>query len=226
MVKLSRPVAACIENNIKLIDNNQWNELYDSFIDILPEDLPGDFTEAMLAADVNPCIHIKNVPFKFLYYSKNIKEFTIPDNCIEISGYAFSYSAIENINFSENLEVIRFNAFAGSQIKVIDLPNSAIEIGESAFAHCPNLTEVNVGSNLTNIEEYAFDDCPNLTTIYLPKSLAYISASCFYDCDKLTDINYSGTMSDWEEMVSDELGDWYRFKIHCSDGVLEPESEW
>ena len=45
------------------------------------------------------------------------------------------------------------------------IPASVINIGDFAFYHCDNLTNVTIGKNVTNIEERAFNACKKLKKI-------------------------------------------------------------
>ena len=69
----------------------------------------------------------------------------------------------------------------------VDIPNSVIGIGNSAFYGCGNLTSLTIGDNVKIIDSYAFSNCNKLTTITIPKSVAEIGVCAF------TDRNYYNT---------------------------------
>ena len=61
--------------------------------------------------------------------------------------------------------------FVGSKIEKIIFSPSIKYIGDAAFAHCRNLTEVVFPEGCTDVDisKYAFKGCVNLTTIKVPK---------------------------------------------------------
>ena len=69
----------------------------------------------------------------------------------------------------------------------MDIPNSVISIGNSAFYGCANLTSLTISDNVKIIDSYAFSNCNKLTTITIPKSVAEIGVCAF------TDIKYYNT---------------------------------
>lgn len=112
-----------VNQNIELIDENKWDELYRSAMDIGRRShwFAGQLTDLLLAADIDPlnsglCIR---VPDAYLNESK-LEEFTIPNN-IQIIGYgAFYRSIVTKITIPTSIIKIESNAFislpAGCQI--------------------------------------------------------------------------------------------------------------
>lgn len=78
-------------------------------------------------------------------------------------------------------------AFRGSAVKAVDLPDSLSYISESAFADCESLTAVSFGNSLESIGDTAFYNCKKLTSaLRFPESLKKIGDSAFEGCWDMT----------------------------------------
>ena len=103
-------------------------------------------------------------------------DLVIPDTVVSIGGFAFTSGNSNENNFvNENLVIgkgvkeIHANAFSSIGVKSISFPDGLEEIGEDAFAHCPNLEVVNIPGSVRKIGHGAFS-IPysfNLRDIYL-----------------------------------------------------------
>lgn len=60
---------------------------------------------------------------------------------------------------------IEGEAFSGTDIVSVFIPESVTEIGASAFAGCEKLESVTIGSNVTYIGPGAFEECTSLTSV-------------------------------------------------------------
>ena len=61
-------------------------------------------------------------------------------------------------------------------------------LGYSAFAHCSNITSVDLGNHLTTIDTQAFFGCNSLKAITIPASVATIKWNAFGGCKNLTTV--------------------------------------
>jgi hypothetical protein len=79
-------------------------------------------------------------------------------------------------------------AFNGSQLESVVLPDSITTIGAMAFASCTNLTSIAIPAGVTSIGNLAFDGCTALTSIDVDKSnMSYSSvAGVLYDKKQTT----------------------------------------
>lgn len=83
-------------------------------------------------------------------------------------GTIFQGSEIGSFNefkFFTHLTNIEDNAFNGSTVTGITLPESIKSIGDHAFANCNNLTTFNVPASVETIGVGPFSDCASLKTI-------------------------------------------------------------
>ena len=88
----------------------------------------------------------------FQYYGSRPFHLTIP-------------SRVYNNNQEYSVTSIGSNAFAGSDLSSITIPNSITYIGVSAFLGCYNLTSIAIPNSVTSIGHYAFDGCSSLTSV-------------------------------------------------------------
>ena len=76
-------------------------------------------------------------------------------------------------------------AFRGSKVKEVVIPNSCREIGSLGFAECSSLTECKIPNSVTIIGEQAFWDCSALKECIIGNSVTIIGDYAFYDCSSL-----------------------------------------
>lgn len=119
------------------------------------------------------------------------------NNCNAVCGSEDPYSILSNaIIFGCSSTVIpkditRINqeAFSGTNISSINIPDGVTHIEYKAFSYCYNLKSVKLPSDLVEIELFAFECCVNLERIYLPNSIEKIGSGVFFDCISLESIN-------------------------------------
>ena len=106
---------------------------------------------------------------RLLKATRNLTNYFVKKNAIEICKEAFKFNTLESIVISE----------------------SVVIIGELAFANCDNLQYIHLPNTLENIKDRAFVGCTNLRRIYLPLSLKVIGKNPFEGCKSITFINRS-----------------------------------
>ena len=87
-----------------------------------------------------------------------------------------------------------------------------------------DVVKVEIPKNILTIGNRAFCDCAELLRVKLPKSVKEIENYAFYMCPDLYEIDYEGTMEDWNEIRKGEL--WHSGRslyINCSDGEIKLE---
>ncbi len=106
---------------------------------------------------------------------------------------------------------------------VLTIPNNVSKIENSAFEHNINVKSIIISDALTTIGEYAFAYCSNLTSISMGKGLIEMEIGAFLGCSKLENIIYSGTATEWKNIIKDSSWDFstVKYKVHCSDGILD-----
>lgn len=101
------------------------------------------------------------------------------------SGYA---SLIDKAVVSDGITNLPSAAFAQTNIKQIELPDSLESIDGAAFRWCYNLQEIEIPAGVTFIGELAFNDCTGLKRVVLPAGLTHIRYNVFHGCTALSDL--------------------------------------
>ena len=119
--------------------------------------------------------------------------FTVPSSVKVIKGMSFMGASINYITFSDQLNTIEIYAFAYSQIKKFNFPNSLRTIGDSAFRGCTQLATVVFTEGIEEIGSNALRSCTNLQTVVFPSSLKKLNGGVFTDCPDDISITFDET---------------------------------
>lgn len=80
-------------------------------------------------------------------------------------------------------------AFWGSTITSVVIPETVSKIGCRAFMCCRSLTEIVIPNGVKTIEWSTFEECDSLKKVVLPESITKIGHGAFSMCYNLVDIN-------------------------------------
>ena len=95
-------------------------------------------------------------------------------------GSVFQNSEIGSfaeLQYFTGLTTVNANAFNGSKLTSVTLPESVMYIGENAFANCPNLTTFNVPAGVEHIGNGVLASCAKLKTITVSDGNQYYIGS-------------------------------------------------
>lgn len=90
------------------------------------------------------------------------------------------------------------------------------------------LSNVTLGSGITEIARYAFADCCDLTVVTMQAGLTDIERYAFRDCIALTAINFNGTMAQWYDISKEDyiwdsgVGE---YTVVCTGGSISKVSK-
>jgi len=93
-------------------------------------------------------------------------------------------SDVEEFQIPSSITSIAHSAFYGTPIKEIVIPSTVLELGNSVFNSCGELTSVTLPDNMKTIPAYTFGGCSKLKEINLDK-ISVLEEGAFYDCAEL-----------------------------------------
>lgn len=111
---------------------------------------------------------------------------TVPEGVTTIGEDAFSNTAIKEIYLPETLLEIQDTAFFScNSLSSIKFPDGLLSIGEGAFMGCTALKSLVFPEKLKSIESNAFNNCCSLVSIVWPKEIDNVSEGSFSACTSL-----------------------------------------
>ena len=128
------------------------------------------------------------IPDYCFYNCVNLRTFEIPEGVTTISYNAFKHTSVFNPRLPSTLSVIERNAFEGSGIDEVVIPEHTTVYTE-AFKNCPNLIYAEWPTSFSNIKgsdnyydtNEVLSDCPKLKDVYFksPTKVTYDSPRFF-----------------------------------------------
>jgi hypothetical protein len=119
--------------------------------------------------------------------------FITNNGAITITGYngATDFVNIPDTTNGYPVTSIGTNAFYGSYIDGVTIPNSVTNIGAYAFEGNSGLTSVTIGTNVISIGDDAFAYCASLPNVMIPASVTCIGVDSFGGIEYMTNIAVS-----------------------------------
>ena len=180
---LRNDIKIFIESHADLINDNAWGQIYEDAYATFGEAL-GLFTDAIIAANINPLDFLEYVPAYYMIGSSE-KKLDIPEGVKYIQDDAFAESKLEYINLPNSLQTIGDNAFISSNIREIHFPPNITFLGYSAFEACWKLKEINMPDSITRMSSFCFAYCSDLERVKLSANLKQIDMHTFFECYRL-----------------------------------------
>lgn len=119
----------------------------------------------------------------------SLSEYQIKDGTRFIGSAAFTgCEKLASFAIPNSVESIEKNAFMGSGLTTIDIPNSVTNIGAGAFSVCKKLVSVNLPEFITRINYNTFDLCTSLRSIIIPDLVTFIGDEAFSGCTSLASV--------------------------------------
>ncbi|MBQ3017011.1 MAG: leucine-rich repeat domain-containing protein [Clostridia bacterium] len=107
-----------------------------------------------------------------------------------VIGYEGTDTAVKIADTYKGVPVkdIFSEAFNGTSITSVVIPDSVTSVGDDAFYKCYSLTSVVIPDSVTSIGDYAFFNCYSLTSVVIPDSVTSIGSSAFSNCYRLINV--------------------------------------
>ena len=157
-------------------------------------------------------------------YNEN---FTTSDDVVGEKMF-YNCSKLQAMLLPNTATTIQKNAFAGTALKTIDIPNSVRSLGEDAFAYCNSLATVVIGKKVNQLSKGAFYGSAVTKAYVKPMTPPAISSYLFGS--KVTMYVYKDALADykassaWKEYYSNiygTLANYYPEEPEESDVVSE-----
>ena len=124
-------------------------------------------------------------------------------NYIGAAAFDSMGNNLDEVYISSSVKEIGLGAFCNSSVsKVTIAGHGLMTVGESAFAGCYYLKDIQLPSSVTTIGYCAFQGgfySSGLKSITIPKSVATIGWGAFDECD-LETVYYTGSESEWNNI--------------------------
>lgn len=124
------------------------------------------------------------------FHGAKVTHVKIPPSVAEISSSAF-HDCVElaAVEFSEGLELIRYQAFSGcAKLAELIFPEGLKEIEYEAFTGCSSLKHISMPESLAAIGRQVFEQCGSLKEITIPAGIKRMEAGIFGGCSNLEHI--------------------------------------
>ena len=119
-----------------------------------------------------------------------LRSINLPTSIHTIEKRALAYSGINSIELHSGITRIEDEAFRGTQIQSIILPNTLLHLGEYVFSENRILTSFIFSNQLTSIPIGTFSQTGSLTEFVVPTSITSIEDKAFKDSIELTSITF------------------------------------
>lgn len=99
--------------------------------------------------------------------SKDGTEFRVPSAVESVGDYAFRNAGLAQVVLPASLAAIGREAFAGSQITSMDIPDNVEILPYGCFQGCSRLDRISLGAGTGYLSEYCFEGCGALRHLYV-----------------------------------------------------------
>ena len=125
--------------------------------------------------------------------------YVVPDSVSRIADDAFSGSGLASILLPENMDSIGTGAFSEcTALKAIVIPDGITVLEAGLFSNCRSLSSVTIPEGVTTMVNATFMGCWSLSSIELPESLTHIGGFAFFNCESLTEITIPANVTSIE----------------------------
>ena len=105
-----------------------------------------------------------------------------------IGDNAFIGTGLTSVTIPNSVTSIGQYAFKRTDLTSVTIPNSVASIEIGSFSSCTGLTSIIIPNSVTSIRPVAFESCTSLTSVIIGNSVASIGHGAFQLCPSLTNL--------------------------------------
>lgn len=135
---------------------------------------------------------IDSLPTSLFEDCTALETVTLAEGTGDFSQRAFgNCKSLKTLVIPSSTQRIYANAFIGSGLEEIYIPDTVFMVAQYAFSGCDNLRKVRLTENTrySAIAKSTFYGCSSLTDIVIPENVKAINDQAFYGCSSLEEIN-------------------------------------
>ena len=173
-----------------------------------------------------------NIPANVTYIGESAFKGCGQLNYIKVAEDSEKYVSEDGVLFDKNKTELVCYPSNKIDVNEYSIPNTVIEIRESAFYRCTSLVKIEIPKTVTAIGFSAFEGCENLESINIPNSIQMIENATFKYCRKLNEIvipesvtsigwnAFEGCLSIKDVLIPDSVVEIYNYAFeNCSNLV-------
>jgi hypothetical protein len=187
---ISEMVSKFIQNNMHLIEQNNFSDLYHKADTQLGDYQISELNMVLSNSGIDQLSHLEVIPKSMFFRNGDITEFDLPSNINGIGSYAFDGCInLKRLNLNKCL-YIQVNGFAGcSELEEVHIPDCMKTLYCSAFENCVSLKKVTYNGTKEQFKKLLFDDtvflwCSEELVIYCSDGKLKNEGRYLFDNDK------------------------------------------
>lgn len=157
---------------------------------------------------------------KMLYCFTRKEEYVVSNELKELGECSFRVVNIETkrIITNESLKTINspFGTFAN--LELIYLSDSVEKLPDLTFEFCNKLKTVNIPPLIDTIPGGMFYNCRGPVELTIPTTIKKICYTAFVGASEINEIEYLGTINEWNSIIFENNLTDHNITIHCFDG--------
>lgn len=253
MSEINAKLLEFLQSHIDLIESQDWETLYRKVraeagrgSERGSSKLPGQLTQLLYQADINPLATLSYIPEGFLTQA-DIESFYIPSHIKIIGSGAFQgCEKLTSLTIPTSVGLIESWAISGcDSLKSLDIPGSVAILESQAAAYNPLLKELTLHEGLSHIDLRAFAEDYSLIDIRLPDSVTVLGDEAFNacrnlgsfefgggitvvgkdvitGCRQLMEVSYRGTIDQWLDIeIAQQNARLRNIPVICTDGTIQ-----
>lgn len=138
------------------------------------------------------------------YYpvAREAEAYVVPEGVQSIAGYAFEDSQLVSVKLPRTLKSIGNYAFSHcTELTEIVIPDGTLSIGSSAFRNCEAMKSAFIPDSATDLGSALFYSSAALESVRLPKDIKKIPASMLFECVSVKEFTIPSGVTEIEKQA-------------------------